>query len=615
MTEGKRLIGCLTLGWCVASAAAGQADPVAWWRFECQDQKIALDSISNTKDAIQGNAQYVGGVNGNGIKLDGYTAHVIRKPTDAPRLTGAFSVETWIALGAYPWNRCPIVDHHTAPGQDETPTQGFFFGLDDHGRLGLYLSAGGTWQGITSRTQLPLRTWVHVGGVYDTRSGVALYINGEPAGSVKVDGQFEPAGTTPLLIGKNRYKANPTRQVHPGRYYPVGNYFDGVIDELKLFDRALTGQQITSSFAKHRPQDRAAKALPLRELPSGPPGPGPFGGYYTRLKYYEGWDALWRIGPKADVIVRFDEAPYKYVFWHGASYIPSWVTGNGIWYKNEFNETWAKGHLGAAEPMGDKQCRHSHVRIIENNDARVVAHWRYGLVDILYRFARVDGVTGWGDWSDEYHTIYPDGVGGRKITLHSSEPMKPHEWQESIIVLPPGKRPEDCLEDRAVTLVNMKGQTRSYSWSPAPPRAMNLPPRANIEVIDIKSKTRPFLIVSPNACLLRDGRPSKQPRFGAFGGGIKRELSKFPWWNHWPVAMIPSEGRYAAAADRASSSYITTGLEWEDHEVTPTSRTKIMLHGLSERQPGELVPLAKSWLQAPKLTEGQPRTRHGPSLS
>jgi hypothetical protein len=242
------------------------------------------------------------------------------------------------------------------------------------------------------------------------------------------------------------------------------------------------------------------------------------------------------------------------------------------------------------------------VRIIENNDARVVVHWRYGLVDILYRFARVDGATGWGDWSDEYHTIYPDGVGVRKVTLHSSEPMKPHEWQESIIVLPPGKRPEDCLEDRAVTLVNMKGQTRTYSWSPAPPRTMNFPSRANIEVINIKSKTRPFLIVSPNPCLLRDGRPSKQPRFGPFGGGIKRALSKFPWWNHWPVAMIPSEGRYAAAADRASSSYITTGLEWEDHEVTPTSRSKIMLHGLSARKPAELVPLAKSWLQAPKLT-------------
>ena len=32
---------------------------------------------------------------------------------------------------------------------------------------------------------------------------------------------------------------------------------------------------------------------------------------------------------------------------------------------------------GDFEPMSDKQDRYSHVRIVENNDARTVIHWRY----------------------------------------------------------------------------------------------------------------------------------------------------------------------------------------------------------------------------------------------
>ena len=33
---------------------------------------------------------------------------------------------------------------------------------------------------------------------------------------------------------------------------------------------------------------------------------GRFGAFYTRLKYYEVWDNLWRFGPYPDVVVGFD---------------------------------------------------------------------------------------------------------------------------------------------------------------------------------------------------------------------------------------------------------------------------------------------------------------------
>jgi hypothetical protein len=33
---------------------------------------------------------------------------------------------------------------------------------------------------------------------------------------------------------------------------------------------------------------------------------------------------------------------------------------------------------------------------------------------------------------------------------------------------------------------------------------------------------------------------------------VRRDVSIYPWWNHWPTAFEPSNGRYALAADRAS---------------------------------------------------------------
>jgi len=44
-----------------------------------------------------------------------------------------------------------------------------------------------------------------------------------------------------------------------------------------------------------------------------------------------------------------------------------------------------------------------------------------------------------------------------------------------------------------------------------------------------------------------------------FGIEVRGNVSPFPWWNHWPVAQIPSDGRYAQAPDRASHFSLAWG--------------------------------------------------------
>jgi hypothetical protein len=282
------------------------------------------------------------------------------------------------------------------------------------------------------------------------------------------------------------------------------------------------------------------------KLPSGPDGPGKFGAYYTHLKYDPEWDKNWRVGSEADVVVRFDDGGHRLVFWRGTSYVPCWVTENGIWYTNEFVERRGKHSIntdGCVEPMSDKQCRYSQVYIIESNDARAVIHWRYAPVDVRYEHPFIDPVTGWYDWVDEYYVIYPDATGVREVTVRSSGLNKWIEFQESIVINQPGTLPQENIEQGAVTVANMEGAYKTYYWSADGGPAFNEnPSNANIIMINLKSDRKPFALVP--------APPYDYNQINSFPGHGRN--SNFNWWDHWPVSQDASDGRIALSAERPS---------------------------------------------------------------
>lgn len=341
-------------------------------------------------------------------------------------------------------------------------------------------------------------------------------------------------------------------------------------------------------------QSFQGKEKPIPPLPSGPEGPGSFGAYYTYLKYYPEWDKDWRVAEDADVVVRFDDAAYKFVFWRGTNYVPHWVTENNIWYNNEFNETWET--IGSSEPMSDKQCRYSHVRIIESNDARVVVHWRYALNDVNYRIAWPDEQSGWGDWSDEYYTIYPDGYGVRKVILHTSHfeddgghtSAYGHEWHEGIVVYHAYTTPEESVNIDAVHVANMKGESAKWSWEVPGEPEVSIPDGSNIALMNLKSEWKPF-IVSGEGC-----------NMFAYGGN--QGGSRFRWRSHWPTTLEATPGRDSDGKQASHGSfYHITNIpvyEIEDNRIT-----KIMLHGMTDKSVSDLVPKAKSWLYPPEILD------------
>ncbi len=564
---------------------------VAKWSFDEAASPATHDSVSGNDDKVEGFYKYVPGVTGTGLRFDGYTTHVIRTAQKAPPLADAFSVEAWVALNTLPWNWVPIVD-------DEQFRQvGYSFGIDAFGHLGLQVSVNGVWQALYSAAQLPLKKWAHVCGTFDSATGLALYIDGKEMGRLPVQGSMRAAEHVDLLIGRapEAVLPYPGDAIHP--FYPVWFSLDGILDEVKIYSRSLTAEEVQKSFAGV--QAPSGEVIPWAVLPAGAPGAGHFGAYYATLKFEDVWDRPRRIGPESDVVVRFDKSPMRLVFWQGMNYIPHWVTENGKWYSDEHLETWGPGcpDGGDCEPMSDKQSIYSHVRILESSDARVVVHWRYALAEVEYhKGAHVDPLTGWFDWADEYWTVYPDGVAVRKQVLHTSDLSKPFEWQETMVESSPGVKPEDSINLDALTLANMKGETVTYSWRPKPamsftrpngPESVTGPPNANIQLVNVKSSWKPFQIVPP-----------AHVRWDIYNG--EKTYFTFECWNHWPVSQYPSSGRPCVAADRASSTSLSH-IYWDPYQTSEGTMSKLLLDGLTLKPAQELVPLAASWLSPPQV--------------
>ena len=563
--------------------------PVAWWKFDEGQGKVAIDSITGKKDEIQRAFWYRQGVSGSAVKFDGFTTHIVREAAEAPRLKDAFTVEAWIGPQAFPYNWCAIVN------QEKDHKAGYFFGVSELGEIALNLAIDGEWVKCATEKKIPFMTkWSYIAGTFDKDEGITVYIDGEVAAEQRTRGKFTPAEDMDLQIGRNHKKTLmvPESLVRPDVNFPVSYSFDGLIDELKVYNRALTPDEVSQSYKQSNPN--AAPALKWRKLPEIPPSDR-FGGSYCRLKFYPEWDNLWRVGDHPDIVVTFDEGPYSMVFWRGTNYNMNLVTENGKWVADQSAEGGGGNVEGCCEHMSDKHCRYAHVRIIENHDARVVVHWRYAVCDVLYRIANMNRGR-WGAWADELYYIYPDGAAVRAFTVYNMNGE--HSITEPASLNNPGERAEDNLHVDALIQANMKGEVRRQRWNPWPSNGdvaapfSNDLPGANINVVNFKSKSKPYYIYEPGTRII------------PYGGGLVelRDYSKFPTWNHWPVSQAPSDGRYAWNTDRVSSSAVTSPEPAVDEPVDEdgTSHGRFIM-GLTDQPIEKLAPIARAWLQPPKL--------------
>jgi hypothetical protein len=553
-----------------------------------EDADRTFEAVSGHECRVDGHrAVWREGISGTSLLFDGYDTRVSFPAEKLPAAGDGLTVESWVALGAYPFNWAPIVH------QSEWEKSGYYLGVNGYGHLGFKAHIGGEWRSLQAssgihETDIKLFRWHHVAATHDGET-LRLYLDGKEVATMAAPGKISRPDRD-LVIGRNLDKLKPTSPIREWATYPSIFGIDGLIDEVVVRGTALGAEDIARRFQRFGPVPGVVDRPDLepRNLPANPQGrkADAFGAGYANLPFHAGFDHLWRVGDFPDVVVGFDQHPCRVVFWKGLRYAPALVTENGKWSGDQSAETggnWGKflpfDHpeaVGCCEHMSDAQARHSHVRILENTPARVVVHWRYAEIDVRYVLANAED--GWGAWADEYYSIYPDGAAIRHVARNVGG------WQETLFYNAPGTRPEDNVHLDAYTLVNAEGNQKTYSWATAPdpfpaiPGELDLAGGPFVSMVHFKSSFRPYYIYESGSVR-------------TFSTEVRADFSRFPWWNHYPVSQAISDGRSAERADRMTHSSLVWGKPGAD----------CMMVGLTDRKPADLLPLAKSWARSPEI--------------
>jgi hypothetical protein len=484
-------------------------------------------------------------------------------------------VEGWVSLGEYPWNWCPVLT------TESNEVKGYRLMIGPWGQVSFETAIGEQWIPATSAPEsIPLRKWMHVAGVYSAKKEMALYINGDLAVSIPITGTMIYPAKTQGIIGMTAAPGKPSDIIRTWATVEAYYGLDGIIDEIKVHDQALTAAQIRSDFSK---MTVPAADIAPRKLPRLEKNPGRFGAFYAKLKYYPGWDNLWPVDQDPDIVVCFEKSPVKLVFWRGIRYGPCWVSENEIWMADQSLETWGIGKNdieGCFEHMQDRHCRFSHVRILETNEARAVVHWRYAPVSSHDNTWMPDPKTGWECWVDEYYYVYPDGSAIRKVSWNKGTVGRAVQYQESLPLLQPGQRKDEILLKDYVSIADYDFNSRSVSEDlrRQPP---DWPRNFTVQQFNFKSDNKPFICFEPGNRMT--------VRWIDLG------------YNHFPVAQARCDGRWIKMLDRPSHVASSPISDPVIHE-SGNRQYWNGLYGINSLSLTELIRFGRSWSYAAEMS-------------
>ena len=171
---------------------------------------------------------------GSAARFDGTAASV--SCGNGPKLqsiAAGLTVAAFVRTDGPPAGSLIAKDDAKAPGGKP---RGFALRLADS-RPVFSVSLAGDRHEVRGPAMLPPGEWQHVAGTYDGQQ-LRLFVNGKPAASTKVatKGPIVPA-PVPLVLGRQGAEAK-------------GKSFAGALDEVMVFDRALTDAEIRQLAAK-----------------------------------------------------------------------------------------------------------------------------------------------------------------------------------------------------------------------------------------------------------------------------------------------------------------------------------------------------------------------------
>jgi hypothetical protein len=213
---------CLNL---VPEADAAQNLVGAYGFNEGTGVSVADSSGIGNHGTITGATWSTAGKFGNALSFNGSSNLVTINDSASLDLTTGMTLEAWVYPTASGGYRTVLIK--------ETPA-GLAFGLYANGYTpgpSAWITKGGVYWGAESTTSLSLNTWTHLAATYNGTI-LRLYVNGTQVASKSVTGSID-VSSMPACVGGSA---------------TWGEYFQGRIDELRVYNTALTSTQIQADM-------------------------------------------------------------------------------------------------------------------------------------------------------------------------------------------------------------------------------------------------------------------------------------------------------------------------------------------------------------------------------
>jgi parallel beta-helix repeat protein len=216
----------------------GEGGLVGYWKFDEGFGYSVIDSSGNGNSGTLNNGPtWVNGRHDKALSFDGVDDFVLVQDSPSLHFYSAVTVEVWAYL--------PIdADYAGDRIISKTASNG-----GTNLILGIWDNAGHVWFGVgydggfpgqavimTSVGIVPRETWTHVAATYDG-STLKIYIDGVFDSDNSFTGGINTDNGRPLTIGKNNYFP----------YYEE-YWFNGVIDDARMYNRALSQQEIQADM-------------------------------------------------------------------------------------------------------------------------------------------------------------------------------------------------------------------------------------------------------------------------------------------------------------------------------------------------------------------------------
>jgi len=210
---------------------------VGYWSFDGQmtTSTAGTRDVSNNGNwcSNNGTIKTVGGISGQALLFDGATGYLdCGSGSSLDITTGNFSFEAWAKTNYISTGAQYIISKRVG-------LVGYEFDIHSSGSLQLFLGDSGGWSGPSAGSDLRDGKWHHLIVTVNRANNATFYIDGVNGGTAGISarsGSLSNAGT--MKIG--RYGAG------------ASEYFNGSIDEVRVYNRVLTADEVKQHYDQTR---------------------------------------------------------------------------------------------------------------------------------------------------------------------------------------------------------------------------------------------------------------------------------------------------------------------------------------------------------------------------